>query len=130
MTDYKRAIVYTKVGHDNPWSHMSYPTKDAALEQVRGIKSTLKVEPTITFLESDRADIVHFKFPGTGVIGRIVLMKQETEQYLHCQSCGNALRRDENNKSSCHSWECDWEYDYDNGVWRVETLTRSKEEKW
>lgn len=126
MTTYKRATVYVRVNAKEPFVHMEYPDKETALEHVRGIKSTLGVEPQISFTESDNADVVGFTFKNTEVSGRIVLHKRELEEWVHCPSCGNTLTRDEEAESHCHGWEGKWWYDHNNAIWRLTTLNNVK----
>jgi hypothetical protein len=125
-TDYKRCIVYVRTSATEPYIHESYSSKEEALNHVRKIKELLKIEPKVDLVESAGADVLHFKFKGTGTMGRIIFLKRELAEWVHCPSCGNTLLRDGNNKSECHWWVCDWVYDHDNGIWRVETLTKSQ----
>lgn len=123
---YTHITVYTRDSHLSMWNHITFSGKDKepALEVIRGMKSTLRVEPRLNFVENENADVLHVKFGNTGYEGRIIFMKKALEEIVNCPSCSMLLKRGEDNTSSCHGWNCNWELDVVGQVWRVNTITK------
>ena len=124
--EYKRCTVYVHDRFFTAFQHTVHPDKDSAMNELREMKKKLG-EPTIGFTENEKADVLAFRFPGTSIFGRIVFAKKDLEEYIHCPCCGVALRRNGDNHSTSHDWYCEWEFDHDNQIWRVHTLTKGGE---
>ena len=121
-TKYTSIGVYTRYNPSEAYQHTMYNDKESALAVVRKMKMDLG-EPKIDFVESTDADVLHCKFKNQ-VICRVIFMKRELCEHVHCPTCGCALRRNELNRSMCHDWLCEWVFDTEDQVWRTHTITR------
>jgi len=104
------------------YEHTMYRDKESALDVVREMKSRLG-EPKVDFVESSDADVLHCRFKNQ-IICRVVFMKRELSEHIHCPTCGNAMKRSEANTSLCHGWQATWTFDDLDQVWRTHTITR------
>lgn len=125
-SEYTHITVYTRDSHLSIWDHVSFAgrDKDAAMEVLRGMKSTLKVDPRLHLTENKNADVLYAKYGNTGYEARVIFMKSALEEEVRCPSCGMLLKRGETNTSSCHGWECNWVLDAIGQVWRVHKITK------
>jgi hypothetical protein len=115
--------VYVRTSPTEPFTHTVHRDKEEALNVVRKLKEVCG-EPKIDFVENSSADVLHFRFKDTGVVGRVVFMKRELHEHVHCPHCGNAAKKQEDNWSHCHGWHWEWVYDHDNAIWRVHTISK------
>jgi len=97
--------------------------KEDALNIVRELKARYG-EPRIDFVESKQADVLHFRFKDTALIGRVIFSRYDTEQRIHCPHCGNAMKRKEDNTSLCHHWSGVWSFNRQEAMWVILTLTQ------
>jgi hypothetical protein len=116
--NYTSYNVYLRHNAIDPYTHTSHKEKEDALQVVRDLKAKYG-EPKVDLVESDEADVLHFSFKKTGLVGRVVLSKREVCERIHCPTCGNILRRKENEVTECHRWKCTWEFDGGSEIWRV-----------
>jgi len=121
--EYKYIALYMRDTLDTPYIRTVCNTKEAALDIIRELKAK-HGEPNLGFTENPRGDVLTFRFPSAKINGRLVLMRQELEEHVHCPQCGIAFKRNNDNHSSCHGWTCDWVFDDDNQVWRVHIITK------